>query len=539
MKDIGQGQSFVNFTLRNRIYIDKTEQISKLLKTDRVFISRPRRFGKSLMLDTIGTLFEYGVDPYFKGTWIYDKWTEEHYPVLRLNFLDYNSSDYNGFFERLGNSIRYFASNLNLAGYIHDHDPSNCLISLFNELDKAEKMIVILIDEYDAQLTANINNEELYKKYQEKIRDLYGVIKGKSCIRFLCVTGVTRLKDVSIFSVGSDILDKSYSSPVSTITGFTREEIRKYYIDYIDLAVSLDKGISEEQVTEQQRDELLSKLAVEYDGYCFDDEYNNKVFSTWSVNNFFAEIVSRRKVKFGDYWYANGGLPSILAKYLETHTLRPEDYSADIDVGIDHFMNPTSLLNMKQEVLMCQTGYLTVHSTVPNGNSVRLGVPNREVRRALEKRLSQAIFRNENFPRDKIETIFHQSSADEIVGYLNSLMNTVSYEDYSNITEKTVQGMLHAFFIGADQPVRTEVQSATGRSDIVLEYENRRVVFELKYAENEADCEALLREAVNQIRTRRFGDQLAEKALLQIPLVFNGDKTVRQFRHYEVVEQAD
>ena len=535
MRDIGQGQSFIDFTLRNRIYVDKTEQLSKLLKKDRVFISRPRRFGKSLMLDTIGTLFEEGVDPYFKGTWIYDNWTEQQYPVLRLNFLEYNSSDYNEFKERLANRIKRFASKLNLAEYIHDPAPSNCLISLFDELNDARRKIVILIDEYDTQLTANINNAELYKLYQEMIRDLYGVIKGKQCIRFLCVTGVTRLKDVSIFSVGSDILDMSYSSPVSTITGFTREEIRKYYIDYIDLAVSLDKGIPEELVTEQQRDELLSKLAVEYDGYCFDDEYTNKVFSTWSVNNFFSEIVSRRKVIFGDYWYANGGVPSILARYLETHIIQLEDYTKDIKVKRNDFLNPTSLLDMKQPVLMCQTGYLTAHSRVPDGGTITLGIPNMEVRRSLTSLLSERIFPGVDFSQSDNETIFSEASPEEIVEKLNSLMNTISYENYKSMNEKTVQELLHAFFIGADQPMRTEVQSASGRSDIVLEYENRRVVFELKYAENEADCQAQLREAVNQIRTRRYGDQLPEKDLLQIALVFNGDKAARQFTHYETV----
>ena len=538
MKDIGQGQSFVNFTLRNRIYIDKTEQISKLLKTDRVFISRPRRFGKSLMLDTIGTLFEYGVEPYFKDTWIYDKWTEEKYPVLRLNFLDFSCSDFKDFCVDFDDCLAEFAR-LNGLEYASKDLPKRSAKSLFSSLRLKGVSVVILIDEYDAQLTANINNPDMYERYRISLRELYGVIKGEPCIRFLGVTGVTRLKDVSIFSVGSDILDKSYSSPVSTITGFTREEIRKYYIDYIDLAVSLDKGISEEQVTEQQRDELLSKLAVEYDGYCFDDEYTNKVFSTWSVNNFFSEIVSRRKVIFGDYWYANGGVPSILAKYLETHIIRLEDYTKDIKVKRNDFLNPTSLLDMKQPVLMCQTGYLTAHSRVPDGGTITLGIPNMEVRRSLASLLSERIFPGVDFTQSDNENFFSEASPEEIVEKLNSLMNTISYENYKSMNEKTVQGLLHAFFIGADQPVRTEVQSASGRSDIVLEYENRRVVFELKYAENEADCQAQLREAVNQIRTRRYGDQLPEKDLLQIALVFNGDKAVRQFTRYEVVEQAD
>ena len=92
MKDISSTASFVDFTLENFIYVDKTEYIPKLVKLKRVFISRPRRFGKSLTLDTIATLFETGVEPYFKGTWIYDKWTEPTYPVFRLNFLNFDKT---------------------------------------------------------------------------------------------------------------------------------------------------------------------------------------------------------------------------------------------------------------------------------------------------------------------------------------------------------------------------------------------------------------------------------------------------------------
>ena len=176
MKRITHTPCFADFSDDNFIYIDKTKQIYNLLYYFRVFISRPRGFGKSLMLDTIATLFEKGVEPYFRGTWIYNKWKEEKYPVLRLDFLEYNTSDYNAFAEDFGNSIKNFASDLNLAGYIHDPDPSNCLISLFDELNETETEIVILIDEYDAPLTANTDNEELYKKFQEKFKDLNGVI---------------------------------------------------------------------------------------------------------------------------------------------------------------------------------------------------------------------------------------------------------------------------------------------------------------------------------------------------------------------------
>ena len=92
MKNISSTGSFINFYLNNYIYVDKTQYIRDLIKLERVFISRPRRFGKSLTLDTIATLFETGVEPYFKGTWIYDKWTEPTYPVLRLNFLNFDKN---------------------------------------------------------------------------------------------------------------------------------------------------------------------------------------------------------------------------------------------------------------------------------------------------------------------------------------------------------------------------------------------------------------------------------------------------------------
>ena len=241
---------------------------------------------------------------------------------------------------------------------------------------------------------------------------------------------------------------------------------------------------------------------------------------------------------FGDYWYDNGGMPSILARYLETHTISLDCYTEDIKVDSNDFLNPTSLLNMKQPVLMCQTGYLTARSRVPDGGTVTLGIPNMEVRRSLTSLLSKRIFPGVDFSKSGNESFFSEASPEEIVEKLNTLMNTISYENYKSMSEKTVQGLLHAFLIGAAQPVRTEVQSASGRSDIVLEYENRRVVFELKYAENEAHCEVRLREAANQIRTGRYGDLLPEKDVLQIALVFNGDKVARQFTRYEVVEQA-
>ena len=566
MKQIAQGQVFKNIILKKRIYIDKTEQIYNLLQHDRVFISRPRRFGKSLMLDTIGSLFEDGVDPLFKDLWINNQWTEEKYPVLRLNFLMFNSENYDVFTKRFNKRIENFAKVLKLSDFVCGSTVGESLISLFDSIKQEELLrkqrneeklkrikkeatqeiderlekesieIIILIDEYDAQLTANINNPELYKKFQSTIKDFYGILKGQECIRFLGITGVTRLKDVEIFSVGSDIDDLSYHTAFSTIIGFTREEIKKYYIDYINLSVSIIHNIPEEQITEEQRNLFLDQLAEEYDGYCFDKRYKQKVFSTWSVNKFLSDVVATKEVIYEDYWFDNGGLPSILANYIKTHTINLEHYAKDIKVKKTEFEDPTSLLDMRQEVLMCQTGYLTIHSAFSDNNVVTLGFPNKEVQRALEILVSFKLFPNEDFDKQEMTQFFSVSLPEEIVNKFNLLMNSISYDEYQNINERTIQGFLHAFLIGAGQDVLTEKHSALGRSDIIIEYDNRRLVLELKYAETESECENKLQEAIKQIQAKNYGDVLPCKEVLKIALVFNGDPSKRKFTHFEVVE---
>ena len=536
MKEIAQGQSFQNLVLNNRIYIDKTKQIYNLLKYDRVFISRPRRFGKSLMLDLIATLFEKGVDHLFKDTWIYNKWTEDQYPVLRLNFLDFGNDDFEEFTRLLNNKITNFATKLSLTNYKPSIYSADCLLSLFDQLEIVGKSIVILIDEYDNQLTANINNPELYKKFQKTIKRFYGIMKGKLCIKFLGITGVTRLKDTEIFSVGSDINDLSYDTTVSTIIGFTKDEIQKYYKDYINLAVSLDKKIPKRQVTKMDKDLFLDKLAEEYDGYCFDEEYINKVFSTWSVNTFFSKLANSKLVRFEDYWFDNGGLPSILANYLKTHAINPNDYAKELKVKISEFKNPTSLLDIKQEILLCQMGYLTVHSQLTGNRSVTLGFPNKEVQRTFESLIAEKLFPQANFDTYEMKDFFSQASAKDIVDQFNLLMNSISYDEYQNVNERTIQGFIHAYMIGVGQNVLTERHSALGRSDIVVEYDQRRLVFELKYAKTESECEQKLQEAIKQIQDKSYGNVLPNKEVLKIALVFNGDKNVRQFTHFDEVK---
>ena len=539
MKDISSTGSFIDFTLENYIYVDKTEYIPKLVKLKRVFISRPRRFGKSLTLDTIATLFETGVEPYFKGTWIYDKWTEPTYPVLRLNFLNFDKNSLEKFNNKLNSKITEFAELNHVTTYKEKEEAEDSIDHLLEQLRLENRQIVILIDEYDCQMTANINNETLYKQFQEKIKSFYANIKDKFAIKFLGITGVTRLKDVESFSVGSDIRDITNSSAYSQMIGFTRDEIKKFYIDYLKSAASYENNCNVDEVTDTQLESLLDRLAQNYDGYCFDEDYEKKVFCTWSVNTFLQSVVDKKKVQFGEYWYDNGGLPSILANYLQTHKLNALDYIDEdktINIKVNDFKNPTSLTSINQNVLMCQTGYLTLRSPVYSKGFMTLGIPNSEVYNALFSLMALNIFDDTKLLSVNEQILTQSKDAGEILGLFNTVLNTVSYDNYPISSEAVVQQLLYMYLKGICKSVTAELHSSKGRADLVIESDNRRIVFEFKYAENETEAKAKLLDAVEQIKTRDYGNIVPKKTeLLRIAAVFNADPKVRAFTEYQEV----
>ena len=540
MKAICQTGSFEAFSMYNAIYVDKTELIYSLVSLpNRIFISRPRRFGKSLTLDTIATLFETGVEPYFKGTWIYDKWTEPTYPVLRLNFLNFDKNSLEKFNNKLNSKITEFAELNQVTTYKEKEEAEDSIDHLLEQLRLENRQIVILIDEYDCQMTANINNETLYKQFQEKIKSFYANLKDKLAIKFLGITGVTRLKDVAIFSVGSDINDITNSSAYSQMIGFTRDEIKKFYIDYLKLAASYENNCNVDEVTDTQIESLLDRLAQNYDGYCFDEFYKKKVFSTWSVNKFFQSVVSNKFVYFGEYWYDNGGLPSILANYLQTHKLNALDYidkDKTINIKVNDFKNPTSLTSINQNVLMCQTGYLTLRSPVYSKGFMTLGIPNSEVYNALFSLMALNIFDDTKLLSVNEQILTQSKDAGEILGLFNTVLNTVSYDNYPISSEAVVQQLLYMYLKGICNSVTAELHSSKGRADLVIESDNRRIVFEFKYAENETEAKAKLSEAVEQIKTRDYGNILPKKnELLRIATVFNADPKVRAFTEYQEV----
>ena len=493
----------------------------------------------NLTLDTIATLFETGVEPYFKGTWIYDKWTEPTYPVLRLNFLNFDKNSLEKFNNKLNSKITEFAELNKVTTYKEKEEAEDSIDHLLEQLRLENRQIVILIDEYDCQMTANINNETLYKQFHEKIKSFYATIKNKWPIKFLGITGVTRLKDEEIFSIGSDIRDITNASAYSQMIGFTRDEIKRYYIDYLKLAASYENKCRVEEVTDTQIESMLDMMAQNYDGYCFDEFYKKKVFSTWSVNSFFQSIIENKFVDFGDYWYDNGGLPSILVNYLKTHKLNSLDYvekDKTITIRVNDFKNPTSLTSINQNVLMCQTGYLTLRSPVYSKGFMTLGIPNSEVYNALLSLMALNIFDDTKLENVNEQILSQSKDVGEIIDLFNTVLNTVSYDNYPISSEAVVQQLLYMYLKGICNSVSAELHSSKGRADLVIESDNRKIVFEFKYAKNEIEAKVNLSEAIEQIKTRDYGNIVPKKAeLLRIAAVFNADPKVRAFTEYHEV----
>ena len=445
------------------------------------------------------------------------------------------------FKNKLNSKITEFAKRIDVKNYIEKSEPEDSIDYLLELLSLEDRQIVILIDEYDCQMTANIDNETLYKEFQEKIKSFYANIKDQDSIRFLGITGVTRLNDVSIFSVGSNIKDTTNYNAYSQMIGFTRDEIKTYYIDYLKLAVAYESHCDVESVTDTQIEAMLDKLAQNYDGYYFDEFYKKKVFCTWSVNNFFQSIVDNHFVYFGEYWYDNGGLPSILANYLLTHKLNAFDYLDKdnlINVPTNDFINPTSLTTINQNILMCQTGYLTLRSEVKVLKSrIYLGIPNGEIHKAITHLLALKVFNNDiNVANEKGENLFEIGSFEDIITLLNSIMHSVPYDNYPIVSEVAVQNSIRLYLAGAGMEAKSEVLEAKGRADLILETDNRRIVFELKLAQNDEEAKIKLKEAVEQIKSRDYGNILpVKKELIRIAAVFNADTKVRAFKEFENV----
>ena len=298
-----------------KIYVDKTNLLYELITTfEKVFLARPRRFGKSLLVSTFESLFKHGTRD-FKGLAIEKLWNDKTYKVIRLDFS--NLKDFSTEEEFSILLDEYFAILMAQNEITVSKEPNFGGFSSFIYWLglQPSNSVVVLIDEYDAPLTVCMNNPELFDFVRKKLSRLYASFKNyEGVIRFLFLTGITKFNKTSIFSELNTLTDISLSPRYGSLLGYTHEEVVEYFKNYLDRSAKA-LGI--------ESDQLLDKLVSQYDGFCFEETVSKKVFAPWSLLSFFAEP----ERGFKNYWFESGGRPYALLEYLKSHALRhPDEY---------------------------------------------------------------------------------------------------------------------------------------------------------------------------------------------------------------------
>ena len=498
------------------IYIDKTNLIYRLCsEPSRIFLSRPRRFGKSLLVSTFESLFQNGLRD-FPGLSIEKVWTDRSYPVVRLDFSGLKNQKSKQEFQKALQSL--VTSAFSSVGFKFDSSDSTVLFidqfkSWINTLEP--NSIVLLIDEYDTPLTSHIDNGELFEQIRNVMSEFYAAIKQyEGCLRFFFMTGITRFSNTSIFSDFNLFEDISFDPDFGTLLGITEDELERYFDDYLkDAEAAL--GLS--------RSELLEELRTYYDGFSFDSEAETHVFCPWSVLNF----LNRPKRGFQNYWYGTGGQASVLLNYLKGHALSsPDAFNKPMSITMDELQAARSYKEIALNALLTQAGYLTIKSKL-NMAEVELGYPNKEVELSMARLYADEMLRNVNRLDVGVSTLgrlLDTESPETVVAHFNRVLNAIDYQRYPIRDEATCRSHIQVLLMGGAMLPDVEKHTALGRSDLEVKTPHRVWVFEFKFASLSKDVEKLLAEAVSQMKTKRYGETPHGKALLRVALVFDAEE---------------
>jgi hypothetical protein len=498
-------QSFREIINRHYLYVDKTERIHELITTGKYyFLSRPRRFGKSLLLNTIEEIF-LGNKDLFKNLWIEDQWNwEQKHPVIHISFseLDYEEL---GLSEALKVMIAQTADRMGVT------ITAIALKSQFKELIEkvsAKHPVVILIDEYDKPLIDYLEEPEKAARHRNIMKNLYSVLKGADAyIRFLMITGVSRFSKVSIFSDLNNLNDITLSTRFGAIAGITQEE--------------LERDFSEEiKQLEQDNPSILQEIKAWYNGYSWD--VKTRVYNPFSLLSFMAEPV------FRNYWFATGS-PSFLIKQIKGKGEFDFDniYLGEISLGNFDITDTLSA------PLLFQTGYLTLKNYDPELQMYELGYPNKEVKASLLDALLSAY--REVFPGDSmavtgnLKTALAAANIQKIIEGLNAIISTIPYDHWRADTESIFHIITHLTFkkIGVD--VESEVHSSKGRCDVLVKTARYIYVMELK-------LNGSAQEALQQILQKEYLAPYQTDKRKKIAIGINFSSQERNVTGYEVKE---
>jgi hypothetical protein len=477
-------QSFDELRRNGYLYVDKTALIYQLVSTGKYyFLSRPRRFGKSLLVNTLKSYFE-GRRELFSGLAIEQLETEwKQYPVFRFDFST-------GKFETrqmLQQAIDYKLSELEQQyGVPHeDWTPNIRMTRLIKAAyEQTGRQVVILVDEYDSAMLQHIDNEELQDGVRMEMRNLFSPIKeADPWLKFVLLTGITKFSQMSIFSELNNLNNISMLSRYDALCGISEEELTTRLRPDIEM---LAESYGESY------DEMLRELKEMYDGYHF-SEHKTDMYNPYSLLNAF------NNQKIASYWFGTA-TPTFLTKIIRKYKMDLEDMS-NIQCTSSTFDQPVEHVNDPIPVLY-QSGYLTIKSYERFGDVYVLDFPNREVRQGFANSLYRYYANNDVRSKDKLYMAYlNFYRTDDLAAFIDELkvfFAGVTYQLF-NDNERHFQALLFTLLTAFGADVQPEVATARGRADIVLKMPNTIYVMELKYDKSAA-------EALAQINDRGYAE---------------------------------
>ena len=493
--------SFEYFIENDLLYVDKTRYVYDLVRyPDRnfFFLSRPRRFGKSLFCSTLHSLFD-GRKDLFKGLYI-EKETDysfEKYPVLHFDFSKMTLLSEQSVLSAVQKGIIWAAQDNGIS--IELDDPSLMLDDLIKKASEdTGKQVVIIIDEFDSPFTSSIGDKPGFVEYMRKLfNGFYKTIKADSgYIRFFFITGCVKLSNLSIFSAMNNIKDISMDRRFAGAFGYTEEEVERFF----------SEGIDEnwERCGYRTREGFIKAIKDYYDGYRFSPESETRVYNPVSLGSFFSDDCI-----FRNYWNATG------ASTMAVELARKYDLLSIVDempsVDMESFTSfDISLLSGKRlsidsiYALLYFAGYMTIHDG--NELGLMLRFPNREISSSFSKSLASAYTENgiggTVFEADKAAC---RGDIDGFISILRDYYSRFPYLLFDKRNERFFHLLFHAFMVSLGMDAYAEDAGSIGRADEVLITDRYIYIFELKIDRSAA-------EALEQIKDRHYADKHIRQA---------------------------
>lgn len=507
-------QTFQKIREGNYLYIDKTEYVYKMTHSasSYVFLSRPRRFGKSLLTSTLQAYFE-GRKELFEGLAIErleKEWTA--YPVLHFDMSTAKHLDKTGLELELSQKLSSYEK---IYGYgeADEVKPNQRLLGLIERaFAQTGKQVVVLIDEYDAPLLDVMHEEKNLPVLRDVMRNFYSPLKAcDPYLRFVFLTGITKFSQLSIFSELNNIKNVSMDEPYAAICGISEEEMLTQMDNDVDI-LAARMGLT--------RDEVLAKLKDNYDGYHFTWP-SPDIYNPFSLLNAFADG------KMNSYWFGSG-TPTYLIEMLNKYHVSPQQIGGRKALA-ESFDAPTERMTSIAPLLY-QSGYITIKGYSPITNLYLLDIPNKEVRMGLMKSLLPGYLHQHTM--DGLTTVallyeaIYEERLDDGLRLLQTFLSTIPYCDNTDY-EGHYQSLLYTIFSLLGMYVDVEVHTPRGRVDVVMRSLSALYVIELKLDET-ADA------AMDQINLKNYPERFALCGLPVVKVGINFDRERRTLGDWKI-----